>query len=170
MRGKRALAGLVLLSALGLLFCGCAGKVEETAAPDSSGTSPPPGEYTPFPGSDENGVALTACFRGQDGAPLAGTALLSAGGVSQGYPLDGEGQVRVSGLPRQGVLDVRLLDSGQKELGAAAVYFTLGEVIDASADQDGTGYVTLREDTPALSLVFAADGQGRLWCALLLEP
>ena len=67
------------------------------------------------------------------------------------------------------MLGVCLLDENQEELGCAGVTFTTGEVIDASADQEGAGYVTLREDTQALSLVFVADGQGHLWCALLLE-
>ena len=170
MRRRGRLAALILLGALSLLFCGCAGKVEEeTAAPAPSLSQEAQARYAPFPGGTEAGLDLTARFCTEEGGTLSGTALLSAGAVESPFPLDEGGQVWVSGLPREGVLGVCLLDENQEELGCAGVTFTTGEVIDASADQEGAGYVTLREDTQALSLVFVADGQGHLWCALLLE-
>ena len=171
MRHRRGLAALVLWGTLCLLFCGCAGKVEETQDPAPSASREEEASYSPFPApEDGDGVALAAMFRTEEGTALSGTALLSSGQASARYALDEAGQVRVSGIPREGLLGVRLLDESQKELGATTVSFSAGEVIDASADQDGAGYVTLREDTLRLSLVFVADGQGHLWCALLLDP
>ena len=169
MRRYGRLAALVLLGSLSLLFCGCAGKVEQAEEPASSASAAVDAGYSPFPGGEETGINLDACFRSQTGDALSGTALLSSGQTSAPYLLDESGQVRISGLPREGLLDVRLLDKDQKELGAVDVTFTTGEVIDASADQNGAGYVTLRKDTSALSLVFVADEQGHLWCALLLD-
>lgn len=159
---------LALFGWVCLLFCGCAGRVEG-ADPAPPAVQEWETSCPSFPGHRETGVALAASFRSEEGTALSGTALLSSGAVSARYPLDEAGQIQVSDLPREGSLGVCLLDETQRELGLTTVSFATGEVIDASADQNGAGYVTLREDTLQLSLTFVADGEGHLWCALRLD-
>ena len=151
-----------------LLFCSCAGKVEETGVPagaEASGALWTEPIFHSLPGGQEDGVAAAALFRGADGGVVfPGTVLLSAEEEGR-YALDENGSVRVSGLPREGEVRVRLLDAEGRELGCADVFFSVGEVIDASADGEGNGYVTVRADTPLVELAFTAE-DGLLLCAL----
>lgn len=155
-RGKLALAVLACL-----LFSGCAGTVEKIGAPD-------PGARE---GSRTDGVAVLAAFQAQGGQAVAeGSARLRAGDREEDYPLDWGGQACFPNLPREGAVGVSLLDGEERVLGSTTLTFSVGAVIDASTDGDGAGYVTLREDTAQVELVFVLWGDGQLRCALRLEP
>ena len=103
MRRRGRLAALILLGSLSLLFCGCAGKVEEeTAAPAPSLSQEAQARYAPFPGGTEAGLDLTARFCTEEGGTLSGTALLSAGAVESPFPLDEGGRSGSPGSPGRG--------------------------------------------------------------------
>ena len=158
---KRALLGI--MAGLCLLFCGCAGTVEEIQVPNHA----PSASSRPAARDD---LALSAGFQGTDGQILSlGSALLQVGETDTQYPLDQWGRADFSGLPREGELWLSLLDREDREVGRAPLLISTGEVIDASSDGEGVGYVTVREDTPRVELVFILTGEGRLICALQLE-
>ena len=158
---KRALLGTA--AGLCLLFCGCAGTVEEIQVPNHA----PSASSRPAARDD---LALSAGFQGTDGQALSlGSALLQVGETDVQYPLDQWGRADFSGLPREGELWLSLLDREDREVGRAPLLISTGEVIDASSDREGVGYVTVREDTPRVELVFILTGEGHLICALQLE-
>ena len=158
---KRALLGI--MAGLCLLFCGCAGTVERIQVPNDT----LPASSRPAARDD---LALSAGFQGTDGQTLSrGSALLQVGETDTQYPLDQWGRADFSGLPREGELWLSLLDREDREVGRAPLLISTGEVIDASSDGEGVGYVTVREDTPRVELVFILTGEGRLICALQLE-
>ena len=152
----------VLLFTFLLLFSGgCADTVEEKTSPSSS---PPPASSG---GAGEGGLAILASFQREDGSPLTGRSIrLSAGGESAEYPLDDRGELRVSGLPRKMTLEVTVLDGEAGPQGAITISFSEGTVIDASTDTEGAGYVVVKEDTEAVSLLFVLCDDGSIQCDL----
>lgn len=131
-----------------------------------------PQEYKPFPSpaDGQEGIAIAARFCREDGMPLTqGSARISAGEISVTYPQDEDSGVRVWGLPREGTVSLVLLDAGAKEVGHTTLCFTTGTLIDASTDQEGIGYVTVKEDTAAIALAFTLNGDV-LECTLRLRP
>ena len=77
-----------------------------------------------------------------------------------------EGELRVSGLPRKMTLEVTVLDKESGPLGTITISFSEGTVIDASTDQEGAGYVVVKEDTEAVDLLFVLCDDGSIQCDL----
>ncbi len=166
--------GIAMLTVLCLFFAGCAGKVEETQ-PTSYTTESPvstsgeEADGVPGVGTDDGEIAITARFLQEDGGVLShGSASISDGETDVKYSLDDDGEMWVSGLPREGTILLILFDQEEQELGRTTVMFSTGAVIDASTDEAGAGYITLKEDTSEVSLVFTLCGDGSLQCSLWL--
>lgn len=72
-------------------------------------------EYEPFPDPSEETVTISARFQNENGMALReGEACLPR--VSgTGFPLDEAGENRVSGLPREGTLDLPSCDRRDRE-------------------------------------------------------
>lgn len=166
MKPRTSLALFLLALFCILLFALYADTVEE-----SPGASPCV-QPTQSPVTEANGgqtVALTACFRREDGTVLSGQSVrLSDGENSMDYSLDEEGRLQITGLPKTGNYTVSVL-AGGKETGAMALNLSTGSVIDAATDADGVGHVTLKEDTETVSLDFVLDESGTLTCSLRLS-
>jgi len=114
-------------------------------------------------------VTLSARFRREDGMALSGQSIrLSDGENSMEYPLDEEGQLQITGLPKTGTYTVSVVED-DKEAGTMTLDLSVGSVIDAATDADGVGHVTLREDTDTVSLDFILDENGVLTCSLRLS-
>lgn len=144
-----------LFMVLFLLFALCIHTVEYNAAPT---------EHT------EDDLALIVGFSGEDGLPLGrDTVHLSAGGTGADYPLDNEGRVQVTGLPRSGELLLTLFDPQQEVQGTMMLSLDQGSVIDATTGEDGVGHITIREDTDEVALLFVLMENGALQCTLWLE-
>lgn len=150
-----------------LLFSGCADTVEENPLPSEDSVQP-----TEDPSHEKpEGQTLTLhlYFLREDGTALGGQSVrLSDGENEMDYPLDEEGQLRITGLPRTGTYTVSVLEDNE-EAGAIPLNLSVGSVIDAATDADGVGHVTLKEDTDAVSLEFRLDEQGTLSCTLRLS-
>lgn len=143
-----------LLAALLLILCSCADTVKET----------------PSAGENGEGITLHCAFAAEDGAALANdTVRFSNGGEHADYPLDGEGRLTFSGIPRETSLTVAVLDAQGEERGAMELILSQGAVIDVATDGEGGSRVCLREDTEELSLTFTLHGDGTLDCELYLE-
>ena len=71
-------------------------------------------------------------------------------------------------LPREGRMLLCLYNEEGEQVGQTAVKFSVGFVIDASTDERGDGYVTLKQAQEEIALVFTLDGNGALACALRL--
>ncbi len=166
MKPRTSLALFLLALFCSLLFALCADTVEE-----SPGASPSV-RPTRSPATEANGgqtVALTACFRREDGTVLSRQSIrLSDGEKSRDYPLDEEGRLQIAGLPKVGTYTVSVL-AGGKEAGTMTLDLSTGSVIDAATDADGVGHVTIREDTDTVSLDFILDENGALTCSLRLS-
>jgi len=113
-------------------------------------------------------VALSIYFRRADGTPLTQSVRLSGGETAREYPLDEEGQLQITNLPKTGSYTVSVVEDGQ-EAGAMTLNLSVGAVIDAATDADGAGHVTLREDTDTVSLDLVLDEDGTLSCSLRLS-
>lgn len=153
-----------------LLAAGCAGaKAEQAETPEEQTEIVAAGYETfPFAAQAEDTLSLSACFLGEDGTAVSGgKACFSQGEDSAVYELDDNGELRLSGLPREGEITLTLYDAESRELGDTTLYFSRGAVIDASSDQDG-GYVTTRGDTEEVALDFTVSGT-RLLTALSLS-
>lgn len=158
---------LPLCAVLCLLFSGCGGGTSASSQAAGSSASSQSVQPLPPPGQD-GGVTMTASFQRADGGVLSdGSVCLAAGELSQIYPLDSRGALQAPGLPREGTLWLTLFDTGGQELCRTSLLFSTGAVIDASTDQEGAGYVILKEDTEEISLIFTLSG-GYLQCALRL--
>lgn len=158
---------LAAVLALCLLAAGC-GTARADAGDPEDAVPVTVLDYAAFPdlGGVET-VSVSAGFLTEDGESLSeGTVRLRVGETGADFPLDSAGELRVSGLPRQGTVELTLLDGGA-ELGSMTIYFSEGAVIDASMDEAGAGYVTTRADTEAVTLTFTLEGGG-LRCALRL--
>lgn len=117
----------------------------------------------------KNDLTLVAGFSGEDGLPLGrDTVRLSAGGIGTDYPLDEEGRLQVTGLPRSGELLLTLFDPQQEVQGTMTLFLDQGAVIDAATSEDGVGYITVREDTDEVALLFVLTENGALQCTLWL--
>lgn len=148
--------GLLTLLAAGLLLtmCGCAGTVEEKPASINTG---------------KNGVAITALFQQEDGTALCGSTIrLSMGENSIDHALDYSGELKVSGLPRDSIFTLSVLDRQEQAQGIMPLVFSQGAVIDAATDENGTGRITLKEDTEEIALTFILKSDGSLQCTLRL--
>ena len=169
MRSLSRRAWLAAALAAGLLLAGCQ-EAEQTAA-EETGIPVTALEYEPFPELEDAGdsVAVSACFQNESGEALSeGEASLTVETISASFPLDETGEIRVSGLPREGTVDLTLCDGKDREQGRMTLYFSAGAVIDASTDEAGDGYVTTRPDTEAVALRFTVSETG-LRCALRLD-
>ena len=141
-------AGLLLL----LLLSGCAGI--DTAPPEET---------------SEEELSLMALFQTESGDALYGSAAcFSTETSSDCFPVDDHGIVRVSGFPRNGELVLTLFDPQQKVQGTMPLFFGQGAVIDAATSKDGVGYITVREDTGEVALMFVLTENGALQCTLWL--
>lgn len=141
-------AGLLLL----LLLSGCA-----------SIDAAPPEE------TSEEELSLTALFQTESGDALYDSAACFSTKTSNDCcPVDDNGIVRVSGLPRSGELMLTLFDPQQKVQGSMTLFFGQGAVIDATTSKDGAGYITVREDTGEVALMFVLTENGALQCTLWL--
>jgi len=137
-----------------------------------SGSVPPSVQPTSSPSPEETEgqtVTLSTQFRREDGTALSGQSIrLSDGENSMDYPLNEEGQLQITGLPKTGAYTVSVVEDGQ-EAGTMTLDFSIGSVIDAVTDADGVGHVTLREDTDTVSLDLVLDADGTLSCSLRLS-
>ena len=166
-RADRLRLAAVLLVCLLLAGCGEA----EASAEEAAGIPAAVLEYEPFSELDPSGetVAISACFRNEHGGTISeGEVSLAAEAARASFSLDGTGEIRVSGLPREGTVDLTLRGGDGREQGHTTLHFSLGAVIDASTDEDGDGYVTTRADTEAVALQFTVGEEG-LRCALRLD-
>ncbi len=170
MKRAKRLVCAALFTVCWLFFTGCADTVEETVEPTApnADTAQQAGFET-FPmRSDGETVALIAAFQWEDGSAAAGSVQLTAGTVSATYRLSAAGELRVNGLPCDGMVELLLLDAAAQELGRTTICISTGAVVDAFTDVDGTGYLTVREDTDAVTLQFTVRS-GVLMCALRLR-
>ena len=153
----------VLLFTFLLLFSG--GCTDTVEADHSSSSSAPPLASSGDTG--EGSLNILASFQREDGSPLTEQSIrLSAGDKSAEYPLDEWGELRVSGLPRKMTLEVTVLDKESGPRGTITISFSEGTVIDASTDQEGAGYVVVKEDTEAVDLLFVLCDDGSIQCDL----
>ena len=154
-----------------LLFAGCAGTVEHDQGSGQSSSSASEFEGAAS-GSAEvsEGMALNAHFQREDGVLPEGIVVrVSVGGDSADYPLDENGDLRVSGLPKSGEITLTLLDQEGKKLAAIVLQVSIGQVIDASTDENGIGHVTLKESTQEAALDFTWKEEEGLVCSLRLS-
>jgi len=149
---------MVFLSAaaFALFLCGCStGTNEEGSAEDSDSTA----------------ITISAAFKREDGTVLAGgTIRFSDNEDSADYLLDENGELKLSGLPREGELTVTVLDQQAQPQQTLTLTFSKGSVIDVVSDEDGTGHVTLKENTEEVTLDFTLCEDGSLQCGLQLAP
>jgi len=117
----------------------------------------------------EDEFTIAASFLREDGSALCGsTACFSFEESSVDRPLDDNGQLKISGLPRSGDMTLIILDRQEREQGVMALSVSEGAVIDAATDEDGVGHITLRRDTEEVALLFTLRDDGSLLCALRL--
>ena len=166
--GRRVLPAAALAACL--LLGGCE-EAEVSAGEESAGIPVTALEYEAFPEQELSGdsVAVSARFRSKSGEVLSeGEAKLTVEETCASFPLDEAGEIRVSGLPRDGTVDLTICDGMNRERGHTTLHFSTGAVIDASTDEAGDGYVTTRTDTEAVALQFTV-GEESIRCALRLD-
>ena len=160
--------------AAALAACLLLGGCEEADVPAGGETAGIPVtalEYEAFPEQELSGdsVAVTARFLSKSGEAFSGgEAKLTVEEVCASFPLDETGEIRVSGLPRDGTVDLTFCGGLDREEGHTTLHFSTGAVIDASTDEAGDSYVTTRADTEAVALQFTVS-EGILRCALRLD-
>lgn len=122
------------------------------------------------PPEDKNhDLTVIAEFSREDGRSLTeNTVRFSSGEEGTDHPLNENGELRISGLPRQGNLLLSVFDDQGQTLGAMTLSFSEGAVIDATTGEDGVGYITLRDDTDVVALFFLMAEDGSLQCQLWL--
>ena len=148
MRFQKMGAVLLLL----LLLFGCGG----------TGAAPP---------AEAGGEALSvaALFQTESGDALQGSAVCFTTETGSDYcQVDHDGTASITGLPRRGELLLTLFDPHQEVQGAMTLIFDQGAVIDATTSEDGVGYITVREDTGEVALLFVLAENGALQCTLWL--
>ncbi len=143
------------MASLVLILFGCsAGTNEDGSAEDAGSTA----------------ITIAAAFKREDGTALAnGTIRFSDNEDSADYLLDENGELKLSGLPREGELTVTVLDQQAQPQETIALSFSQGSVIDVVSDGDGTGHVTLKEDTEEIALSFTLCGDNSIQCELQLH-
>lgn len=152
MRATREKICVLFAVTMFLVLYGCSNAIEETPAETA-----------------ENELTIAASFLREDGSALCGsTACFSFIEGSVDRPLDDNGELKISGLPRSGDLTLIVLDRQEQEQGAMALSVSEGAVIDAATDEDGVGHITLRRDTEEVALLFTLRDDGSLLCALRL--
>ena len=120
-------------------------------------------------GDVKDDLTLMAEFSREDGITLGNnTVRLSSGESGTDYPLDGNGKLQITGLPRNGDLLLTVLDPQGQAVGRITLSISEGAVIDATTSEDGTGHITLRRDTDIISISFSLLDDGSLQCSLWL--
>lgn len=153
MKRKRYLFVSFLFTLLLLFFGGCSRTVEQT---DSS--------------TDASGLTMRASFAREDGTPLSGcTVRFSDGEHSADYPLDQDGALTVSGLPRERELTVTVLEGQEEPQGTVTLSPSQGAVIDAVTDENSVAHITLKADTREITLRFTLYHDNTLECELRLS-
>ena len=121
--------------------------------------------------TNDDSISISALFRTEEGNALQGGARISSGEGDGDYPLDGNGELTVSDLPRNSELLLTLFDRRQRAQGAMPLSFSEGSVIDATTGKDGVGHITMRSDTDQVALLFVLAEDGSLRCSLwFAEP
>lgn len=116
-----------------------------------------------------SGLTMKAAFEEEDGTPLSNcTVRFSDGENSADYQADQDGALTISGLPTGGELTASVLDGQEEPRGTVTLSFSRGAVIDATTSDDGVGYITVREDTGEVALLFVLTENGTLQCTLWL--
>lgn len=119
--------------------------------------------------ADEEELSVAALFQTERGDTLHGSAVCFSTETSRDYcQVNHDGTASISGLPRSGELLLTLFDSQQEVQGAMTLFFDQGAVIDATTGEDGVGYITVREDTGEVALLFVLTENGALQCTLWL--
>lgn len=115
----------------------------------------------------EEELSVAALFQTESGDALHGSAVCFSTETDRDYcQVDNDGTASISGLPRSGELLLTLFDPQQEVQGAMTLFFDQGAVIDATTSEDGVGYITVREDTGEVALIFVLTEDGTLQCAL----
>ena len=157
---KKAVRFAAVLTAC-LLTAGC-GEAEqpETSGEESPLTVTVAGyQQFPNPSSSADTLSVSARFLLESGEAVAGgTVCLCWGEICAVYSLDESGELHLSGLPREGTVELTLLDDAHQELGRTTLYFSTGSVIDASTSGEGDGYITSKADTGVVTLQFTVSG------------
>ncbi len=121
------------------------------------------------PDGEKHDLTVIAGFSWEDGLSLTNnTVRFSSGKGRTDHPLNRNGELQISGLPRQGDLLLTVLDQQGQALGAMTLSFSKGAVIDATTGEDGIGHITLRDDTDVVALFFSLAEDGSLQCRLWL--
>lgn len=143
------------MASLVLILFGCsAGTNEDSSVEDADSTA----------------ITVAAAFKREDGTVLAGGAIrFSDNEDSADYLLDENGELKLSGLPREGGLTVTVLDEQAQPQGTIALSFSQGSVIDVVSDGDGTGHVTIKEDAEEIALSFTLCEDNSIRCELQLN-
>ena len=119
--------------------------------------------------ADEEELSVAALFQTESGDMLHGSAVCFSTETSNDYcEVGNDGTASISGLPRSGELLLTLFDPQQEVQGAMTLFFDQGAVIDATTSEDGVGYITVREDTGEVALLFVLTENGTLQCTLWL--
>lgn len=171
-RYKWMTLGLGIALMLSLAACSQQ-EAEETASPTPDpATTPVQEEVVESPAASaesQQTLTLTASFRDEAGAALAGSTVRFTVGETQAEYLAGEdGALTVASLPLTGTVEVALLDEEGAETAGATLELTRGSVTDVTEGEDGVWLVTLLADEDTLSLDFVQTGAGALTCALNL--
>ena len=175
-RYKWMTLGLGMALMLSLAACSQQ-EAEETASPTPDPTTTPVQEELvespaaePEEGEEEATLTMTASFRDEAGAALAGATVRFTVGETEAEYLTGEdGVLTVASLPLTGTVEVALLDDEGAETATATLELAQGSVTDVTEGEDGVWLVTLLADGDALSLDFVQTDAGALTCALDLD-
>ena len=144
--------GAVLLLLLSLLLSGC-GDVGAAPAAEAGGET----------------LSVEALFQAENGDTLQGSTVCFFTEIDSGScQVENDGTASISGLPRSGKLLLTLFDPQQEVQGSMTLFFDQGAVIDATTSEDGVGYITVREDTGEVALMFVLTENGALQCTLWL--
>ena len=141
---------MFLLLLFPLALYGCSGGSAEEPSPTSE-------------------ITVSASFQQEDGNALSdSTVRLAFGESALEYPLDENGEVKLSGLPRSGDWMLTILDRQEQIQGGMTILLSEGAVIDAATGEGGMGYITLRGDTEEVALFFVLRDDGSILCSLHL--
>ncbi len=155
MSGKIRNVFFLWIASLALILSGCSAETNEDGSTKDA---------------DSTAITIAASFRREDGTALAGGAIrLSDDEDSADYLLDENGELELSGIPREGELTVTVLDRQAQPQETIALSFSQGSVIDVVSDGDGTGHVTLKEDTEEVALNFTLREDNSIRCELRLH-
>lgn len=171
-RYKWMTLGLGMALMLSLAACSQQ-EAEETASPTPDPTTTPVQEEvveSPSASAEQESLTLTASFRDEAGAALAGATVRFTVGETEAEYLTGEdGVLTVASLPLTGTVEVALLNDEGTATATATLELAQGSVTDVTEGEDGVWLVTLLADGDALSLDFVQTDDGALTCALDLD-